>query len=530
MSTLYATLMQAVDVAAASVPSTPAVIDDRNAVSYSELRALSFDVAKSLIGLGVEPGDRVACLMRNRIEWVASAIGAARVGATFVPLNTWYKQQELGWTLRHTDAVVLLAERSFLGHDFAADLDLIEPATRTGALPGPMLPKLRHVVFVDPGDQLGWDRLVELGTGVSDVTLEERQQAVPEDAGLFLLYTSGSTAEPKGVLLPQSHTVTNGIGIGDRRGIEAGDRIWLGSPLFYGLGATNALPVSLTHHATLVLQDRFDPVRAIETIERHTCNVFYGMSNMIRQIRDCSAYDPRRLSTLTKGTAGIERAEREVLLTEFGVTGATQSYGATEVCGNCLGGHPDDRLDLKLDTCGRLLPGFEAKIVDPVDGDPLAPGEVGLLKVRGYTALGYFKNPGETEAAFDHEGYYATGDLGSFDTDGYFRYSGRIKEMIKTGGINVSPAEIEALVLSHPGIKEAYVVGVEDRARGEIPVAFVVAGDSVTEKDVQEHVKGLAAAFKVPRRVLFIESDAVPRTASGKVAKPELRAQVTERD
>jgi len=210
------------------------------------------------------------------------------------------------------------------------------------------------------------------------------------------------------------------------------------------------------------------------------------------------------------------------------VAGATQSYGATETCGNCLGGFPDDPLDVKLDTCGKLLPGFDARVVDPVSGEPLPEGQPGLLKVRGNIALGYLNNPAETEAALDSEGFYATGDLGFFDTDGYFRYGGRIKDIIKTGGINISPAEIENLITSHAEVTEAYVVGVPDRDRGESIVAFVVATGELSETDVQLHVRERAAAFKSPHRVLFVAPEDVPRTASGKVARPRLKEQAAD--
>ena len=506
-----------------------AVIDETNSVSYRDLQAASEAVARSLLTLNVQRGDRVACLMRNRWEWVACCLGVAKAGATFVPLNTWYRRNELAWTLRHTDAVCLLAEPQFLGHDYAADLEAIEPSLATaepGDIKGSQLPSLRTVVYLDgkaPG-ALTWTGFLSVGAGTSIQAVRDRQSSVDANDPLFVLYTSGSTAEPKGVVLPQESTIVNGRGIGDRRGLDGDDRIWLGSPLFYGLGATNCLPVVLSRGATLVVQGRFHPEEAIRVIERHECSVFYGMSNMIRQIRDCSGFDRHRLRTLRKGTAGIERNERRVLIEEMGVELATQSYGATEVCGNCFGGHPGDSLDLKLDTCGQLLPGFEAKVVDPETGRTKEPGEVGLLKIRGHTALGYLNAPGLTAAAFDADGYYDTGDLGSIGADGYFRYKARVKEMVKTGGINVSPLEIEHLLLEHAAVREAYVVGVPDDRRGEVAVAFVVTEEKVAEKELQQFVHERAASFKVPARVVFLSHNEVPRTASGKVSKPDLKA------
>ena len=508
----------------------PAVIDERHIVSYRELDALSLEVARSLLALGVESGDHVACLMRNRAEWIACFLASARIGAVFVPLNTWYKQAEIRWTLRHTGARVTISEPDFLGHDYAREFEEIEPALThcaPGETQGDGVPEMRTLVYLGEPRRgaFGWNDFLELGRDTPHERVAQRTAAVSPSDRLLVLYTSGSTAEPKGVILPHGGVTGNGYGIGDRRGIVADDIIWLGSPLFYGLGATNALPVSLAHGSCLLVQDRFDAELAISRIETHQASVYYGMSNMTRQIYEAPGFSRDRVASLEKGTTGIERDERRIVLEELRVTGATCSYGATETCGNCLGGFPDDPSEIKLTTCGKLLPGFDAVVVDPATGEPLATGQPGLLKVRGNIALGYLNNPTETEAAFDGDGFYATGDLGAFDADGYFHYGGRLKEMIKTGGINVAPAEVESLITSHPAVSEAFVVGVPDSARGESIVAFVVAGRSLTESDVQGHVRGLAAAFKVPGRVVFIAADEVPRTASGKVPKQQFKSR-----
>lgn len=518
------------DAAARDWAARTAVIDERNSVSYRELDSLSLAVARSLLALGVGRGDMVAGLMRNRVEWIAYFLGCTRIGAAYVPLNTWYTPSEIAWTLRHTGASVVVSEPSFLKHNYVEMFARLEPAIarcNPGEIRGQELPDLRALAYLDaprPGS-FGWEAFLELGRDVSETAVTGFAEAVVATDPALVLYTSGSTAEPKGVLLPHGGVTANGYGIGDRRGIVASDTIWLGSPLFYGLGATNCLPVSLSHGAALLLQDRFDPELALSRIEQYRATVYYGMSNMTRRIVETPDFARSRVESLAKGTLGIEREERLLVLEQFGVTGATQSYGATETCGNCLGGFPDDPLELKLATCGKLLPSFDARVVDTVSGMPLPAGKPGMLKVRGNIALGYLHNPVETEAAFDSEGFYATGDLGFFDADGYFHYGGRIKEMIKTGGINVSPAEIEVLVTSHPKVTEAYVVGIPDRDRGESIVAFVVAVDGLSETDVQLYVRERAAAFKSPHRVLFVAPEDVPRTASGKVARTRLKEQ-----
>ncbi|GAA1857256.1 AMP-binding protein [Pseudonocardia ailaonensis] len=493
-------------------------------LTWRELRDEGAALARALVRAGVGRGDRVAALLGNRPEWVVTALAAGRIGATLVPLNTWYKPAELAWTLSRTGAVVLLSEAGFLKRDFASDIASLDPGIAAGT-PGELrleaFPQLRTVVHPEArSGAFGWDEFVARGSGV---VLDG--PARPEDP-LFLLYTSGSTAEPKGVVLNQGPLLQNGTGIGDRRGIDSSDRIWLGSPLFYGLGAANCLPAWLTHGACLVLQGVFTAETALDVIERERCTVFYGMSNMVLAIHESPVYSRERVSSLVKGAAGISVAERKILIEDMGVSGATASYGATELYGNCFGGNPDDPLDLKYETTGYPLPGFEFRIVDPASLEDLDPGEVGLLLVRGFVIDAYDGDPPDTRSAFVGDGWYSTGDLGAFGADGYFRYHSRMKEMIKVGGINVSPVEVEQILLRHPGIREASVVGVPDAVRGEAMVAVLAVAGGLEADEVRGYMRDTAAAFKTPSRFLIRGSDWVPRTASGKVAKAILREKV----
>lgn len=508
-----------------------AVVYEAEHITYRELDLRADEVARALVSLGVRRGDRVAGLVSNRPEWLVLFHAAARIGAVFVPLNTWYKPKELRWTMVHTGAVILIAEPKFLKRDYHQDIESIDLSI-ADSTPGDLhlrhMPDLRALVYLTgsyPG-AFAWDDFLALGETVTDETMTEIRAAVRPDDPLFILYTSGSTAEPKGVVLNHGGILENGYGIGARRGLDHSDRTWLGSPLFYGLGAANCLPACLTHGATLVLQGPFDAAVALDVIERERCTVFYGMSNMIRMIYESRVFDRRRVASLVKGTAGISVAERRILIEEMGVTGATASYGATELYGNCFGGNPDDPIALKLQTCGKPLPGFEFRVVDPETHVDLSRGEVGLLLVRGYVIDTYFGNPDQTRKALTPDGYYITGDLGAFDEAGYFRYHSRLQEMIKISGINVSPVEVEQLLLRHPGVREAAVVGVPDPARGEAMVAVLAVADGVEPEDVRGYLRETAASYKTPGHILIRSSAWVPRTASGKVAKQVLRSKV----
>jgi fatty-acyl-CoA synthase len=462
---------------------------------------------------------------------MAMCFAAARIGCVFIPLNTWYRQSELEWTLKHTDAVALVCIASFLGHHFAADLAALIPELSVGA-PGQVssarFPALRYVVTLGGSDRDGlpWPEFLEGADATSSQALTESSTSVDPDSLALILYTSGSTAEPKGVTLRHRGVVENSFNIGERRGILPTDRVWLGAPLFYAFGCVNAMPATISHGATLILQGHFTASRAVDTIQREQATIFYGTSNIIRAIVDDPAYSKEKLHTLRGGSAGISFEERRILLEEVGATEATQSYGLTETYGNATGGFPSDPLRLKLESAGTPLPGFEFRIVDPETRADVSLGEVGLLLLRGYVTDAYFKNPTETARTIDRDGWFDTGDLGRMGSDGHFYFEARTKEIIKVGGINVSPMEVEQLLLRHASIRQAYVLGIPDAVRGESVVAVVVASGDFVESDVRAYMRDTAASFKVPKHFVARADADIPRLATGKVNRIALRADV----
>lgn len=516
----------------AAAPNHPAILYRDRTIPYAELRDQSLAATRSLLALGVRGGDRVGVLLGNQPEWVVMALATSYLGATLVPLNTWYKETELAWTLRHCGLKLLVSATRFLKADYLALLHKIVPEAR-GAAPGrieaPGFPELTGLFFVGdgPAGVSTWADFLACGRGVA---ADDLAAAIGRASGAdtaFILYTSGSTAEPKGVMLNGRGVVENGIELGRRRGIVAEDRVWFGTPLFYGLGATNALPATLTLGATIVLQDYFDAGRAIDVIEHTGATVYYGTGNMTRAILDHPEYRQSRIGSLQKGNAGTVAEYKRLTLVEMGIAGAVPAYGLTETYGNATVGSPDDPIEVKLATSGTPLPGMEMRIVDPATGRDLPRGEVGLVLIRGHTTTGYLHNPEETGRALRSDGFFDTGDLGRFDADGHFIFHSRLKEVIKSGGINVSPVEVEQLIAGHPDVRDAYVVGVADAVRGELIVAFVDAASRLAEEDVRDYVKERAASFKVPHHVLFRTEEQLPRLASGKVAKHRLREEAS---
>ena len=467
-------------------------------------------------------------MLGNEPDFVILTLAVGMAGATLAPLNTWYKAAELGWAMRHCGLSVIVSVRRFLKTDYGALFDGLIPelaTSRPGALQSAQFPELRAMVFMDepvPG-ALGWRDVLAGGAGVSDEALAA--QAPAPDAVSLVLYTSGSTAEPKGVMLTHRGTVENGFDLGQRRLVTPDDRVWIGTPLFYALGAVNALPAALTAGASVVLQDAFEAGRAIEVIERTGATVYYGTGNMTRALIDHPDYSQRRIGSLKKGNAGTMTEYKRMTLIEMGIRQAVPAYGLTETYGNATVGHADDPVEVKLATDGEPLPGMEMIVVDPETGERLPAGRIGLVLIRGHTTPGYLNNPTETEKVLRPDGFFDTGDLGGFDEAGRFTFHARLKEVIKSGGINISPMEVEQLLAAHPDVRDAFVVGVADPVLGERIVAFVDAAGAVSEGDLKGYVKEIAASFKTPHHIFFRSEDQLPRLATGKVAKHKLAAE-----
>ena len=521
------TLGAVLDEISAIQGNRPAIFYLDDVISYRELQSQAQQAARALIVLGVKRGDRVGVLLGNEPAWLTMCFAAAYLGAILVPLNTWYKSTEIDWTLSHCGISVLVFAPRFLKQDFAALLTGLIPEIRTGR-PGKLqtqrYPELCTLVSCGgkvPG-ALEWQDFLELGRGISTECLATTSAKVAPGDIAYILYTSGSTADPKGVMLNHRSLIENSFGLGDRRGINAEDRIWLGSPLFYGLGSANALPIALTHGASLVLQDSFDAGTAIRLIAKTQATAYYGTGNMTRAILDHPDYAPAKVATMKKGTAGTVSSYKYMTLVELGVSQASSVYGLTESYGNATVSHFDDPVDVKINTCGTPLPGMEVMIVDPQTLKPLAQGETGLVLLRGHTTPGYFQNPAETARAILTDGWFNTGDLGRFDEAGRFLFHARLKEVLKSGGINVSPLEVEQLLAMHPDVKDAHVVGVPDEILGEVIVAFVQSDTAIPEDALRNFVKERAASFKVPHHIFVRRESDLPRLASGKVAKYQL--------
>jgi fatty-acyl-CoA synthase len=524
------TIPDLLDELAARQPDHELVVDESGQVrwSYAETRARARDLARGLVQLGVRRGDRVALLMTNRPEWLVIDFAVTLLGATLVPISTWSRPRELEFVLGHCAASVLFTMPRFGSHDY------LHSITEMGGAGSARLPRLRHVVVcggeapaIPPGALPSLDAVVALGRGVDDATLARAQRSVvPEDIGC-ILYTSGTTSTPKGVQLAQGGLIENMWHIGERQHLTPADRMWMAISLFWSFGCANALFAVMTHGGTLVLQEHMEPGAALALIERERCTVYYGTPNIALALTEHPDRPRRDLSSLRTGAAIGAPAAMQMVM-DLGAREICNVYGLTECYGNCSVTDAHDPAEVRRTTVGFPLPGQEVRVVDRESRRPLPPGEVGEILVRGRLTPGYYEDPERNAASFDADGFLLTGDLGFVGDDGRLRFRGRIKEMVKTGGINVAPAEIEEILLGHPAVEQAYVVGVPDPRKEEILVAVVVArpGRTVEPDALRALCKDALAAYKVPQAIHVMAREALPLTSTGKVQKFRLAEQL----
>ena len=528
------TLGALIDEMAAARPDAEAVVFRGERLTYAALRDRADTLARALLALGVRKDDRVAVLLPNRPEWLVAAVAAAKLGALTVALSTFSTAREVGWTLEHAQPRVIVTMEAFRGHEYLRAIRDVCPElahSAPGALHSERLPELRAVIGIDSRRHDGvypWADALDRACDVRPAALASAQAAVSDADVCFILYTSGSTATPKGVMLTHGGVIANGFDIGERQHLTAADRVWLAVPLFWSFGAANALPAIVTHGGALVLQESFEPGEALALLDGERCSVYYGMANMARALLEHPDRPRRALASMRTGlTIGLPE-DLTMTMEAVNARQLCNVYGATETYGNCAVTDAEDPLELRSTTQGLALPGMHIRAVDPAIDRLLPPNEVGELRVKGWVTPGYYRDAEQTRVAFDADGFFKTGDLGAIGDDGRVRFRGRLKEMIKTGGINVAPLEVEAVLLSHPAVKQAYVVGLADRGKGEIAAAAIElhAGATASVETLTAFCRERLASYKVPARIVFRKADEFPRTATGKVQKPRLREEL----
>jgi fatty-acyl-CoA synthase len=490
--------------------------------------------AKALHRLGVRRGDFVGILMGNDERWVALFYAAALIGAITVPVNTRFKSAELAFCLAQADVKALFLVDRFLNIDFVSYLREAEPAVER-TLPGVALPVLHHVVVIGdevPAGATSWHQFVALSDGVSDDELDHlARQVAPHDL-LLIQFTSGTTAYPKAVMLTHDNMLRNAWAVGLRLGIRADDRYFNCRPFFHVAGTTLSLLVSLVAGACLVTLPTFEAGAALRMMTAERCTLTSGNDTLFQLMLGHPNFDPSKLH-LRGGWAAAGPETIRKIIEVMGARDLCVAYGLSEASPNVVLNDYRDPADLRIAGLAKPHDGIEVRIVDPQTQAPLPAGASGEIQVRGWNVMrGYYKNPQETAKALAPDGWLRTGDLGVLTEDGRLRMVGRSKEMFRVGGENVAPAEVEEVLLGHPAVATAQVVGVPDPRLGEVGAAFVtLKGDAgANEAELIEFMRLRCANFRVPRYLAVVENfDAIGMTASGKVQKNKLRAHAIER-
>jgi fatty-acyl-CoA synthase len=505
--------------------------------TFAALEREARTIARGLMALGVERGERVVLWATNVPEWVVLQFALAKIGAILVTANTSLRSRDIDYLLRQSEAATLITIRGFRDVDYVAEL------RAAGALSG-AFPALERLVFLsgrsaddakaDIGEQTPagftpYAALRTLATQVSDADLDAREAGTAVDDVINMQYTSGTTGFPKGVMLSSRNIVNNGEALGRVLGYTPADRLCLCVPLFHCFGCVIGVLGAYTHGACLCPIVAFDARGVLEIVHRERCTSLYGVPTMFIAELECPEFASYDLSSLRTGVmAGAlcpEPLMRRVM-TDMHMPEVTIAYGMTESSPGITMTPRDSSIAQRSQTVGPVLPELEVKIVDPATGIERQPGERGELCCRGYNVMkGYYNNPEATRAAIDADGWLHTGDEAAIDGDGYFRITGRIKDIIIRGGENIAPKEVEDRLREHAAVADAYVYGMPDTFFGETVAAAVRVkpGAATTPEELTAWCASSLAKFKVPRYVRFVAE--FPMTASGKVQKFKLREE-----
>ncbi len=509
-------------------------------LNYRQFRDHCNAVAKGLMALGVQKGEKIAIWANNVPQWVLTQFGSAKMGAVMVTVNTNYRSFELEYLMKQSDSTTLLLIGGVRSEDeYLKVLDEVCPELKTsqpGRLESQKLPMLKNVVFLGQSQHPGmftWDEMVALGAGVGDAELKARQDSTAPDDVINMQYTSGTTGFPKGVQLSHTNLLGNAKSMAECMRLTAEDTLCIPVPFFHCFGCVIGTLCSLVSATAMAPVVAFNAVDVLETIQASRCTAVHGVPTMfIAELEEMKnkTYDTSCLRTGVMAGSPCPIEVMKQVVSTMGAREMTIVYGQTEASPGITQTRPDDSLELRVTTVGRALPNVEVKIVDPGSGKEVARGVQGELCSRGYHVMkGYYKNPEATAEAVDPEGWLHTGDLATMDENGYCKITGRIKDMIIRGGENIYPREIEEFLYTHPNIKDVQVVGVPSRKYGEEVVAFVQLknGTGITSEDLRAFCTEKIAFHKIPAFFMFV--DEYPTTASGKIQKYKLRQEAVDR-
>lgn len=506
--------------------------------TYSEFREDVDTFARALIALGVKQGDHVAIWATNVPAWYITFWATTKIGAVLVTVNTAYKIHEAEYLLRQSDTHTLVMIDGYKDSDYVGIVRELCPELETAKPGEPLhakrLPFLRNVITVDSRQKgcLTWDEAMAYSEKVPVEEVHRRAASMNKNDVCNMQYTSGTTGFPKGVMLTHYNVVNNGKCIGDCMDFSTADRLMIHVPMFHCFGMVLAMTAAMTHGTTMCPIPYFSPKTSLACINQEKITAFHGVPTMFIAMLGHEDFPKTDFSYMRTGIMAGSPCPVKVMqdvVDKMNMKEITIVFGQTESSPGCTQSRTDDPVELRVNTVGRALPGVECKIVDPETGKDLPDNCDGEFVARGYNIMkGYYKMPEATAAAIDKDGWLHTGDLARRDANGYYKITGRIKDMIIRGGENIYPKEIEDFLYTHPKVKDVQVIGVPDKQYGEEIMACVILkeGEEMTAEEVQEYCRSHMAKHKTPRYVDFVTE--FPMNAAGKIMKYKMREHAVD--
>jgi fatty-acyl-CoA synthase len=507
--------------------------------TYAEFREDVDTFARALIALGVKPGDHVSIWATNVPQWFITFWAATKIGAVLVTVNTAYKIYEAEYLLRQSDTHTLVMIDGFKDSNYVEIIKELCPELETAEPGKPLhikrLPFLRNIITIDSKQKgcLTWDEAVAFSEKVPVEEVYRRAISINRHDVCNMQYTSGTTGFPKGVMLTHYNVVNNGKNIGDCMDLSTADRMMIHVPMFHCFGMVLAMTASMTHGVTMSPMPYFSPKLSLECINKEKITAFHGVPTMFIAMLEHENFKDTDFSYMRTGIMAGSPCPVKVMqdvVDKMNMKEITIVFGQTESSPGCTQSRVDDPIELRVNTVGRALPGVECRIVDPATNKELPPNTDGEFVARGYNIMkGYYKMPEATAAAIDENGWLHTGDLARMDENGYFKITGRIKDMIIRGGENIYPKEIEDFIYTHPKVRDVQVIGVPDQQYGEEIMACVILKDGMelTEDELKDYIRSHMAKHKTPRYIAFVKD--FPMNAAGKIMKYKMREWAVEK-
>lgn len=507
--------------------------------TYSQFRDEVDRFARSLIAMGVKPRDQVAIWATNVPQWFITFWATTKIGAVLVTVNTAYKIHEIEYLLRQSDTHTLVMTKGYKDSNYIDIIKELCPELNNAKAGEPLhtkrLPFLRNIITVDSKIEgcLTWDEALNMAERVPIEEVYRRSATVNKHDVCNMQYTSGTTGFPKGVMLTHYNVINNGKTIGDCMDLSTADRMLIQVPMFHCFGMVLSMTACVTHGSTMCPLPYFSPKRSLNCINKEKITCCNGVPTMFIAMLGHQDFGKTDFSHMRTGIMAGSPCPVKVMqnvVEKMNMKEITIVYGQTEASPGCTQSRTDDPLDIRVNTVGRPLPGVECKIVDPKTGEDLPDNKDGEFVARGYNIMkGYYKMPEATSAVIDEEGWLHTGDLARRDSNGCYKITGRIRDMIIRGGENIYPKEIEEFIYTHPKVKDVQVIGVPDKQYGEEIMACVILkdGEVLSEDELKDYICSHIAKHKTPRYVMFV--DEFPMNAAGKILKYKMREEAIEK-